>query len=115
MDNRRPYRLNVIGDFYVEDGCCTLCGVPEVIAPDLFEMGEGVEQCYVKKQPTSQDELRRMIDVFATQDLGCIGYKGCDAAVLKELKRVCEEGACDFPPPGLVRELWTWLRGFWLG
>jgi len=33
----RPYRLNVIGDFYVEEGCCTLYGVPESIAPDLFE------------------------------------------------------------------------------
>ena len=34
--NRTSYRLNVIGPFYVEDGCCTLCAVPDAIAPELF-------------------------------------------------------------------------------
>jgi hypothetical protein len=23
------------GDFYVEDGCCAACGVPQAVAPDL--------------------------------------------------------------------------------
>lgn len=105
----RPYRLNVIGDFYVEDGCCTLCGVPESIAPDLFETSEGVEQCYVKKQPSSQAELHRMMNVFATQDLGCIRYKGRDADMLKELVRIGEGERCDFRQPSAWSRLISFL------
>lgn len=29
MSDRKRYQLSVVGPFYVEDGCCTLCGVPE--------------------------------------------------------------------------------------
>jgi len=28
---------NAPGEFYVEKDCCTLCGVPWTIAPELFE------------------------------------------------------------------------------
>ena len=111
MSMPRPYRLNVAGDFYVEDGCCTLCGVPEAVAPDLFETGEGAEQCYVKRQPASPDELRRMVDVFARQDLGCIRYRGRDTAILNELADLGERERCDVPGP---RSLASRLRG-WLG
>ena len=72
-----PYILNVIGDFYVEANCCTLCGVPEAIAPDLFATSDR-GHCYVKKQPETADEFDRMTKVFATQDLGCIRYRGTD-------------------------------------
>lgn len=106
----RPYRLNVAGDFYVVDGCCTLCGVPEAAAPNLFETGEGVEQCYVKRQPRSPDELRRMLEVFARQDLGCIRYRGRDTAVLKELADLGESERCDVPSrPSLWSRLYGWL------
>jgi hypothetical protein len=111
MSMPRPYRLNVAGDFYVEDGCCTLCGVPEAVAPDLFESGAEVEQCYVKRQPASPDELRRMVEVFARQDLGCIRYRGRDRTILKELADLGERERCDVPLP---RSLASRLRG-WLG
>jgi hypothetical protein len=59
-NHRKRYRLNVVGPFYVEDGCCTLCGVPGVTAPSLFggfgpdgSVLEGIEQCWVKRQPSS--------------------------------------------------------------
>jgi hypothetical protein len=107
----RPYRLNVAGDFYVEDGCWTLCGVPEAAAPDLFETDEGVEQCYVKRQPRSPDEVHRMLEVFARQDLGCVRYRGHDRAMLKELAELGARERCD----ALLRpSLWSRLRG-WLG
>jgi len=70
--NRRAYRLNVPGDFYVEDGCCTLCGIPGVTAPELFggfnpdgTIPEGVEQCWIKRQPRSGAELDKIVETMA--------------------------------------------------
>lgn len=100
-----PYILNVIGDFYVEANCCTLCGVPEAIAPDLFATSDR-GHCYVKKQPESADEFDRMTKVFATQDLGCIRYRGTDTQILNELEAVGERDRCDFPRPA---SLWARL------
>jgi hypothetical protein len=92
---RQPHRLNVVGDFYVEDGCCMLCGVPWTIAPDLFEKRQN--HCFVKQQPRTPDELARMVEVMRTQDLGCIRYQGRDRWTLEALERVGEADRCDFP------------------
>ena len=67
---------NVPGDFRVEADCCTLCGVPTHFAPDLF--GEDDVRCYVKRQPVTDDERARMIEVLDVQDLDCIRYTGGD-------------------------------------
>jgi hypothetical protein len=80
----RRYHLNVVGPFYVEDGCCTLCGVPESEAPDLF--GSDPTQCFVKKQPVTPAELDLMINALRTQDLGCVRYTGNDARVLETIR-----------------------------
>jgi hypothetical protein len=95
MSTREPYRLNVVGDFYVEDGCCTSCGVPEHYAPDLFSPGAPDEQCYVKKQPTTSQELERMLEVFGIQDVGCIRYRGDDRVIRSTLERIGEGAQCD--------------------
>ena len=39
MSRRIPHAANVKGDFYVEENCCTMCGVPFVEAPELFGIG----------------------------------------------------------------------------
>jgi hypothetical protein len=83
MTERTRYRLNVVGDFYVENGCCTICGLPQALAPDLF--GEDSEQCYVRKQPTDSTELARMLEVLYGQELGCIRYGGRDLGVIKTI------------------------------
>ena len=36
MSEHKPHPANVPGDFYVEDGCCTMCLVPFTEAPELF-------------------------------------------------------------------------------
>jgi hypothetical protein len=90
-----PHRLNIVGDFYVEDRCCSLCGVPWTEAPDLFEKHR--ESCFVKTQPESSEELDRMLRVIAAQDVGCIRYKGRDRAIQRELQRLGEGDKCDFP------------------
>jgi hypothetical protein len=84
MSERRRYHLNVAGPFYVEHGCCTLCGVPESEAPDLF--GSDASQCYVKRQPSTPDELGRMMEALRVQELGCIRYAGADSKILETIR-----------------------------
>jgi len=89
----KPHRLNVVGDFYVAAGCCTLCGVPWAIAPDLFEPHD--DGCYVKKQPVTLDQVGKVLEVMRTQELGCVRYRGRDPGVLWVLRESGEAEACD--------------------
>jgi len=73
-------------DFYVQPGCCTSCGVPQSVAPDLVGWtNENHPQCYWIKQPKNADELNQAIKLFQTQELGCHRYSGRDPAVLQKL------------------------------
>jgi hypothetical protein len=90
MSNHKPHHLNVIGDFYVEEDCCLCCGVPQWIAPELFASLDEHDQCFVKEQPQTAEELDRMIEVMATQDVGCIRYRGRDAATIQRILKVSD-------------------------
>jgi hypothetical protein len=99
---RKRYRLNVAGDFYVEDGCCTLCGVPASTAPELFggfaadgSVADGVEECWVKRQTRSGAELDAMIATMARQELGCIRYAGSDPVIISRLHAIGESAQID--------------------
>jgi hypothetical protein len=93
----RPHRLNVLGDFYVESGCCTRCGVPWWLAPELFSDHD--DGCYVKKQPEGGAELEKMLDVIHTQELYCVRYRGRDPGILRTLKDRGEADKCDVLDP----------------
>ena len=87
------------GDFYVDSTCCTACGVPQVVAPDLVAWTDGERmQCRWVKQPSNPSELERAISVCEMQELGCHRYAGKD---LEIQRRVGFEN-CDFPPSGTV-------------
>lgn len=74
------------GDFYVQDACCTRCGEPQAIAPDLVGWtNENLTRCYWLKQPQTADELDRAIEIIHTQELGCHRYGGKDLAILRRL------------------------------
>ena len=96
-EQHRRYHLNVIGPYYVVDGCCTACGVPESVAPELF--GGAHDHCFVKQQPQSTDEVDAMLNVIVAQDLGCIRYAGSDEKVLRRLAESGESAQCDVAPP----------------
>jgi hypothetical protein len=96
MTHKR-HRLNVVGPFYVEDGCCTRCGVPDVTAPELF--GEVDDSCFVKRQPQTASEIDRMLRAMITSEVGCIRYAGGDAAVIRRLAESGEGALADVPPP----------------
>lgn len=89
-----PHKSNVPGDFYVEDGCCTSCGMPTTEAPDLFEY-DADGHCFVRKQPTAADEVNRMILAFEVQDIGCIRYRGKNRAIQIRLVESGEGEQCD--------------------
>lgn len=69
--------------FYVEPDCCLLCGVPESIAPELFETGE--KHCTVKRQPVISAEVDKTIRAMWSSEVDCIRYSGTDEMVLRRL------------------------------
>jgi len=71
------------GAFYVDTNCCTLCGVPEAIAPALFRSGD--KHCSVIRQPASIEEIGKAIEVLWSAEFECFRYRGSDLAVLQRL------------------------------
>jgi hypothetical protein len=99
-DRERPHAKNVSGPFYVVDGCCTACGIPEATAPGMFAYDSGMH-CYVAQQPGSEVEVERALQVIRSQDLGCIRYRGVDDVILRRLGEAGESSSCDFPLKGV--------------
>ncbi len=113
------------GDFYVENHCCTACGVPLLVAPDLIGyVDSSMSHCYWKKQPETEHELDQAIAIFEAQELGCHRYAGHDPII----QRRVGYSSCDYPlphikalaatrnlfllpleTPGLLRRLWNKL------
>lgn len=91
---RIPFAENVHGDFYVEDGCCTSCGMPSTVAPELFSYAPD-GHCFVSKQPSNAIEVRKMITAFEAQDIGCIRYKGTNRVIQIKLIASAEGDQCD--------------------
>ncbi len=86
---------NLTGAFYVDANCCTLCGVPEEIAPALFRMGD--KHCSVIQQPASTEEIGKAIEVMWSAELECFRYRGSDLAVLQRLGEVGLADMADDP------------------
>ena len=85
----------------VLNGCCTACGIPTSIAPELFEF-DSSHHCYVKRQPASPVELEKAVQVLWQQELGCIRYRGTDAGILRRLAEAGESELCDYSLPGVA-------------
>jgi hypothetical protein len=105
MTERIPHKLNAPGDFYVEDGCCLACGIPESEAPELFAWeetenefhpGHKSSHCYVCRQPQTEAEIGKIISVMSYQELDCIRYKGTDPGILEKIERAGQAEYCDF-------------------
>src|SRR5262249_17498847 len=87
---------NVLGPFYVEDGCCLLCDVPRSMAPEMFKYTDDQQHCFIHTQPATWADLQKMIEVLKTQDIGCIR---CRSQQRELLARLSDEGlrhVCDF-------------------
>ena len=97
-----PHPCNVPGPFYVEDGCCITCGVPEATAPELFGWTEGDLHCFVWRQPGSPGETDAMVRALWSAEVDCIRYRGSDPALLKRIAELGSADLCDVDP-GRVR------------
>jgi len=112
MVEHTPHAANVPGDFYVEDGCCTMCEVPFTEAPGLFGVcqdAKGYPHCYVKRQPESPGELDQMVMAIRCAELQCIRYCGSDRGLQTRLVKEGEGMICDGLPADLQREAETQL------
>lgn len=97
-----PYPENVPGPFYVGDGCCTACDLPIEIAPDLFAYTPRLirpRHCFVQKQPTTADELTRMLRVVWGAETECVYYRGSDTDTLRRLAELDRSFCSEIPPP----------------
>jgi hypothetical protein len=94
-DKPKPYYKNVSGDFYVEDGCCITCMVPEFYAPDLMSFDESNSHCFVAKQPSNADEIYQAIKATWAAEVECIRYGGSDTEILRRLAEAGLSERCD--------------------
>jgi hypothetical protein len=107
MTEHKPHPSNVPGDFYVEDGCCTMCRVPLEEAPALFGICQdprGYLHCYVTRQPETPPELAQMLRAIRCAELRCIRYRGTDRSLQLQLVEAGEGPICDALPPDLQQE-----------
>lgn len=81
--------------FYVEPGCCLLCGTPESIAPELFETGE--IDCRVKRQPITDVEVDKAVRAMWSSEVDCIRYSGTDEVILSRLGQAGMSAQADDP------------------
>lgn len=75
---------NAPGPFFVEDGLCITCGIPELEAPDLIA-GTDDGHCYFRKQPVTPDEVRRAIAAVNISCCGAVQYGGDDPDILRQI------------------------------
>lgn len=107
MAEHASHAANVPGDFYVEDGCCTMCEVPFTEAPGLFGVCQdpkGYPHCYVRRQPESLGELDQMVMAIRCAELQCIRYRGTDRLLQLRLIGEGEGTICDGLPSDLQQE-----------
>jgi hypothetical protein len=99
MSDIKPHPQNALGDYYVEYGCCTACEVPFSEAPDLFEYDDSCH-CFVRRQPTTDEETNQMLSAIACAELQCIRYRGTDPKLFDRFAAMGEVDICDNPPAG---------------
>lgn len=103
MDASSPAAAALAGEedsaFYVEPDCCMLCGVPEAIAPEIFETGE--ERCAVKRQPRTPDEIDRTVRAMWSSEVDCVRYRGRNPALLRRLAEADLANQVDRAPPAI--------------
>jgi hypothetical protein len=86
--------------FYVKPDCCLLCGVPESIAPELFETGEN--HCTIKRQPITEVEVDKALRAMWSSEVNCIRYAGSDKAILRRLGQSGMSSQADDPRAATV-------------
>lgn len=74
-DKSAKWELNVDGKFYVDDQCIA-CDACVAEAPNFFEMEDTEGHAFVKKQPSSETELRECLNALEACPVEAIGQDG---------------------------------------
>jgi hypothetical protein len=94
-----PHPANVPGVFYVEDGCCMACGVPEDVAPELFGWIDDANHCFVKRQPVDDAEFAQMLAAIQSAEAFCIRARNCPERWARQIRAVGEGDQIDSTVP----------------
>jgi len=65
------------------------------MAPEMFKYTADEQHCFVYRQPENSADWQKMIEVLQTQDIGCIRCCSRDRDVLRRLKALGLQDACD--------------------
>ena len=79
----KRYKKNCNGGFFVEEGECILCCMPESEAPSLMESDE--ESCYFTRQPETEEEIIQAIDAIAVSCCSAVKYGGTDEKIIQKI------------------------------
>jgi hypothetical protein len=91
-----PDPSNAPGPFYVARGCCICCYAPEAEAPEMVVRNTGdYENCFFRKQPTTSEELDRVICAIEISCIPALRYAGNDPDVLRRLEEIGCADRCD--------------------
>jgi hypothetical protein len=105
MSNAHP--SNAPDPFYVRNGCCITCGVPESVVPDLFGWTEDETHCFVRRQPVTPSEIDTMIEAMWSSEVDCIRYRGEDPALLTRIAEFGGAHGCDVDPGPILASIRT--------
>ncbi len=96
--------LNAPGDFYVEDGVCMTCMAPHQEAPQCMGFDESRNHCFIRKQPSTDEEVDRAIRAVFSSCIGAIRYGGNDSKILRRLGEMGAWDRCDNTLPEPIQE-----------
>lgn len=82
---RIRHKLNVDGDFYVEDGVCMSCDAPHTEAPELIGYDADFH-CYFKKQPETEEEIEHAVLAVYVSCCEGVQYGGSNPEILKKIQ-----------------------------
>jgi ferredoxin len=94
-EKTKAHPLNVDGPFYVTNDCCTLCAVIFEEAPDMFRVNDKQDHCYVSKQPETDEQVDRMIEVMNLAELRYVRCRSNDPVLLEKIRGAGEGEQCD--------------------
>jgi hypothetical protein len=103
-DKHPPHPLNDPGPFYIENGCCTTCGVLENYIPDLVAYDKD-RHCFIRQQPATAVEMYGMIQAVDAAEFRCLRYRGDDPDLQRRLAEAGLAAQCDTAAPLTIRPL----------
>lgn len=92
---RQRFPSNAPGPFYVVNGECITCMLPESEAPELMGFDQAQQHCYFQRQPATAEETENAIVAVAVACCSALRYAGDDPSTVQRLKALQSTEQCD--------------------